>query len=170
MIAGRRKCVPARRTTTGLTLVELMVTLAVLAILAAVGVPSMQDMIRTNQVASQSNELISLLAFARSEAIRRGTAVDAELERAGGAAWTARIFVVDDDGNETVLRQVANERTALSRDIALRFTNRGYLDPFVSEDFSLQHVNCTRGRHQRDYTLERVGRLNFAEPEACDGG
>lgn len=55
----------------GFTLVELMVALAVLAILLAIGVPSFRQLIETNRAASQVNELIGALHTARSEAVRR---------------------------------------------------------------------------------------------------
>lgn len=59
----------------GFTLVELLVTLSVLAILLAVAVPSFQGTIASNQLTSRTNELVSALNLARSEAIRRGTRV-----------------------------------------------------------------------------------------------
>lgn len=55
----------------GFTLVELMVTLAVAAILLGIAVPSFRDMLERNRVASQSNDLLSGLQAARSEAVRK---------------------------------------------------------------------------------------------------
>ena len=54
----------------GFTLVELMVTVAVLAILSTIAYPSFQSTIRSNRVATTTNELIASLALARSEAIK----------------------------------------------------------------------------------------------------
>jgi type IV fimbrial biogenesis protein FimT len=47
----------------GFTLVELMVTLAVVAILAAIAFPSFQSTIRSNRLASANNEMIGLLSW-----------------------------------------------------------------------------------------------------------
>ncbi|GIX23449.1 MULTISPECIES: GspH/FimT family pseudopilin [Caldimonas] len=55
----------------GFTLVELMVALAVLAILLGLGVPSFRAMIESNRATSQTNEVLGALHAARAEAIRR---------------------------------------------------------------------------------------------------
>lgn len=60
------------RRETGFSLIELMVALAVASILLTVGVPSFQDMIRDNRLATQANRLVGALNLARSEAIKRG--------------------------------------------------------------------------------------------------
>lgn len=59
----------------GFTLVELMVTIAVIAILAVAAVPSMTAMINNGRISSQSEELLSSIQLARSEAIRRNARV-----------------------------------------------------------------------------------------------
>lgn len=58
-----------QRSMRGFTLIELMVTVAVLAILTAVAAPSMVDFMRRNQVTSQSNEFLGALRLARATAI-----------------------------------------------------------------------------------------------------
>lgn len=55
---------------TGVTLVELLVTIAILAILVAIGFPSFQASMRSNRLAAANNELIASLSLARSEAVR----------------------------------------------------------------------------------------------------
>ena len=55
----------------GFTLLELMVTLAVAAILIAVGAPALTSTVRQNRAVSEANNLVSLLTLARSEAIKR---------------------------------------------------------------------------------------------------
>ena len=59
----------------GVTLIELMVTLAIMAILAVFAVPAFRDSIRRNQVASSSNALLADLSYARTEAASRGLIV-----------------------------------------------------------------------------------------------
>lgn len=67
----KRRSVDTARPGHGVTLVELMVTLAVMAILATVAGPSFFNMIATNRMANQTNELVAALNAAKSEAIRR---------------------------------------------------------------------------------------------------
>jgi type IV fimbrial biogenesis protein FimT len=59
----------------GFTLIELMTAIMVLGILLAMAIPSFRDMSRSNRVAATQNDLLTALAFARSEAIRQSTNV-----------------------------------------------------------------------------------------------
>ncbi|MFN4325463.1 MAG: GspH/FimT family pseudopilin [Azonexus sp.] len=59
----------------GVTLVELMITLAVLGVLLAIAVPSFNALIASSRVSASTNELLAAMAQSRSEAIRRGQRV-----------------------------------------------------------------------------------------------
>ena len=63
------------KTQQGLTLVELMVTLAVAIILVAVGMPLFSGVAANNRATTQANTFLTAFKLARSEAIRRGTGV-----------------------------------------------------------------------------------------------
>jgi type IV fimbrial biogenesis protein FimT len=65
---------PSRRRR-GFTLVELAVTVAIAAILAALAVPAMQNFLAAQAVEAQAQELSTSLRLARSEAIKRGVEV-----------------------------------------------------------------------------------------------
>ena len=56
-------------------MIELMIVIALMAILLAVAVPSFRDLIQRNRVAGEINSFVSDLQFARSEAIKRGQPV-----------------------------------------------------------------------------------------------
>lgn len=64
-----------RLRTRGFSLVELMITLAVAAILLAAGVPGFQAVVNGNRLAGAANELMAGLQTARMEAIRRNRRV-----------------------------------------------------------------------------------------------
>jgi type IV fimbrial biogenesis protein FimT len=55
----------------GVTLIELLVTLSVVAIIVAVGVPALRDFFATNQMSAAANDLVTSMHLARSEAIKR---------------------------------------------------------------------------------------------------
>ena len=59
----------------GFTLIELLVTLSVLVILLAVAIPGLQPLARNNRLTALTNDLISTLNVARSEAVKRGVRV-----------------------------------------------------------------------------------------------
>ncbi|HPE58826.1 MAG TPA: GspH/FimT family pseudopilin [Thiolinea sp.] len=55
----------------GLTLVELLVTVAVAAVIATMAMPGLQSMIENNKVRTVTNNFVSSLYLARSEAAKR---------------------------------------------------------------------------------------------------
>lgn len=59
----------------GFTLIELMVTVAMIAIVLTIGVPSFQQMIMNNRMATQANDFVGSMNLARSEAVKRGQRV-----------------------------------------------------------------------------------------------
>src|SRR5688572_16029390 len=65
----------AARRVSGFTLIELMVTIAVASVLLGIAVPSFNQLIVTNRLTAQANEVVSAINFARSEAIKRNTSI-----------------------------------------------------------------------------------------------
>lgn len=55
----------------GFTLFELMVTLALAAVIAAIAIPNMSVFLRNNRLTSAANDLLRSTQIARSEAIKR---------------------------------------------------------------------------------------------------
>jgi len=59
----------------GFTLIEMMVTISIVAILLGAGVPSFSSFLISQRVKSAASEISSMLNFARSEAIKRNNNV-----------------------------------------------------------------------------------------------
>jgi len=74
-MSQRRTTCRKSRTSRGFTLVELMITVAVMVILAAIASPSMIELVNNRRAAGQTEELVAALQLARAEAIRRNARV-----------------------------------------------------------------------------------------------
>ena len=89
---------------TGFTLVELMITVALLGILLAAAAPNFDSALNSSRLAGVANELTGAVNVARAEAIRRNQRV-ALCRSADGAAcaesgnWTGWMVFVDADSN-----------------------------------------------------------------------
>jgi type IV fimbrial biogenesis protein FimT len=59
------------RSLSGFTLVELMITIAVAAILLVIAVPSFRNIMASNQLTTAANEIVGAIHVARMEAVKR---------------------------------------------------------------------------------------------------
>ena len=166
-------------TASGLTIVELMVVIVVIAVLAAYAVPALQNTIKNNRITAQNNELIALINLARNEAIRRN--VDGENLQsilsldASGTTWTANVDITGGETGEGcpagVVRCARHERVVLSGDDTLAFNNRGYLQgAWVPRTLCLKHDDCSGPLQHRQITVLPSGQvesISLACNDAC---
>lgn len=117
----------------GYTVLELLVTLAVLALLAAVAIPSFDDSIQRNARDSAVLDLMSSLSLARSEAVNASSTVSIcrstnQTACAAAGDWAAGwlIFVdADGDGALDTGEEILQGRSALDGQAAITLANGG---------------------------------------------
>lgn len=134
----------------GFTLVELMVTIAMLAILVTVGIPSFVTLMNNTKADTESTDLYRALNYARLEAINRGVSV--RVTPSTASDWTSRLDIqVVNAGAVTnpALRVIAPMATAAvvtPKNIAnIEYNNLGAMaNPVTAVAFSYVRGTFTR--------------------------
>ncbi len=89
----------------GFTLLEVLMTVAVLAILVALAAPSFKNLMDRNAVTTQANEIMANILLARSEAVKRDQGV---VVRRRSGSWQNGLIVFADLNNNNTY-QAASE-------------------------------------------------------------
>lgn len=84
----------------GFTLVELLVILAIVVALLTMGMPGFSAMIQSARLTTTTNNFLSSINLAKSEAIRRGSRVDMVPSDEGGDWAKGWSVFVDTNGNQ----------------------------------------------------------------------
>ena len=109
----------------GFTLVELLVTLAIAAILLGAALPSFRDMMTSNKIIAGVNDLVAAVHLAKNEATGRNASVN--IDSLGGAGdWSAgyRVYVDTDNSGDYAANIDTDIRTipGVSGDIVMFLT------------------------------------------------
>lgn len=171
-----------RSGTHGFTAIELLVTIAVLAIVTAFAVPGMTALVVRNRLAAQANELVGALNYARSEAVTRGQPValcpaqSPYTACADSTRWTDGWVVFTDSGTANAIdapQDVVRVFAALDGGSSLTTTAtrvvRYLPDGFLTNDagpFSLCTRSCS-GQDVREVKLTRQGHPSVCTPPDC---
>lgn len=95
MILNAKFVSPRRSPRNGFSLVELVLSLAVLLIITTLAIPVVVRSLQTYQLNSTASQLAGMLKFAKFDAIRQNTAVSCQIVQSG-ANW---LVWVDSNGN-----------------------------------------------------------------------
>ena len=151
----------------GFTLVEVMVTIAVLAILATIAIPNYQRFVAESRMSAQANDLLTALHLARSEAVKRNAQVSVS---AIGGNWANGWQVV---ANDEVLREFAALKAGSTLDgggiTTVTFQSNGTFK-FNGQagvvKFELRPANSSLSPG-RNISVDLAGRPSVCKPGYC---
>jgi type IV fimbrial biogenesis protein FimT len=170
----------------GFTLVELLITMVVVSILLATGVPSFMQFIKNNRVTGQANSFVVSTHMARNEAVKRGIstilcAANADMDGCSNVNnWSTGWIVFSDldrDGvidsgtnacleDEDCLLRTANppQKSTLTTasDSEIRFLPTGQTDNLGEVTFFLEAVDCDQNQ-KRSILITRQGHTTMTE-------
>ena len=150
----------------GFTLFELMVTLAVAALILSLGVPGFRNFIQNNRATTHTNDLVTALNLGRSEAARRGVTIllcsstDGET-CSGSNDWSSGWIVRRSAG--AVLRtwpERSGGAGVLTANVSqIQFQGRGSLVGGTVPLLQIRLPDCS-GDQGRDVSVNMAGRIS----------
>lgn len=171
--------------TTGFTIIELMITIALAAVILTLGVPAFQGLSERNRLTSNINSFVASLALARSEAVKRKQRVivcastDGATCANNGKYETGWIVYVESSNPLDTNRDVNNEELlwvndALANNLTLRatvpFENRvQYLSTGQTSGLgngSIKLCKDNQTNKARMLTIIKSGRVHLAKNDA----
>lgn len=162
------------KNSSGFTLIEMMITIAIATILVLIAVPNLMTFVNENRITTQTNELITDLSVARGEAVRRGVRVaicirnaDASACDVGGVWATGWIMFTDNDADgavdtgETILKV----HEALPTGMTITGFTAGILtySPSTTVIAGAAFTLCKSGYFGRVITISATGRPSTAK-------
>lgn len=125
---------PNRIVKRGFTLIELMVTVAIIAIAMMIAVPNMSAFQRNAELASTTNTLLASINTARSEAMKRG--MNAMVRPIDTADWSKGWVVFVDVARDGDRTNPANIIVATQDALSNYFTVTGFNVSFNASGFA----------------------------------
>lgn len=149
----------------GFTLVELMVVIALLAIMAAIAIPGFTDFIKRNETESAADDVNRLLQYARNQAIATRSAVIVKRDT-GSNKW-----VVTVRGAESRTLDYSPNKVNFSTDLS---DNQVTFNAYGAANKASKISICRGTDNDNGYLLEvkRSGRITLSTrggaPEDCE--
>ena len=153
---------PVPRFKRGFTLIELMIVMVIIAITLTLAVPTFKATVEKRRLVSATEEIVSFMAFAQSEAIKRGEKVSVSWHTPGGhdANWCIGASLSLCDCMETVTTEA--DFCSIGS-VPYRLVQ----SDFVDMDYEFIHMNPTDSSFAFDPVRGIV--VDIADAESVDG-
>ena len=152
-----------RRLSGGFTLIELLVVMALIAILAAIGVPSYQNMVTSNRITAEINGLVTHLQYARSTAVKEGRNVTVTSNN--GNNWEGGWVVADANGNPLKQQQAFQSGDTLAAGLGgITYDRNGFTPNATTLTL---HDQANNVAFRKCVVVSAVGQLTLNKQGAC---
>ena len=163
----------------GFTLLELMITVTLVSLVMAIGIPSMRVFIQNDRLVTQINTMVGHLAYARSEAVTRHQPViicaSSNQTSCSSTNWAEGwILFVDTDNNSDVsaTENILRQQQALSGSVTftssigsvVTYDERGFAPDSVGT-FSLCDDRGTS--EMKSISISVTGRVRQGGSSSC---
>lgn len=129
----------------GFTLTEILIVLVVIGILASLGAPAFNDLIKSQKIKSMATDINASLALARSEAVKRNRSVTMTPITAGAWQDGWRIADPDNAGNYIEVHDAFKGLTASGPD-SLIYRSSGRIQGNVAPEFDISAAGTSAHR------------------------
>jgi type IV fimbrial biogenesis protein FimT len=151
------------RTSRGFTIIEILITLVLLAVLTGIAIPHFKTLIERNQVVSTANDLVAALLMARSEAINQEATITVKSDAWESASWT----IVDADDDIIVYREPSGNISITPHgavaEVSYLSSGRGAGAGFTNADY----FNVESGDASRKVCMSAIGRPSVIKEGDC---
>ena len=172
----------------GFTMIELMVTVAIIAILAMLAAPSFNDAILSNKLASFANNFVASATLARGEAVKRNAAVtlcvvatDTSTTCTTSGDWQQGWIVFNDINGDGILDESTADPAAPTLRETLIYRQQAFSADYkltgsvksiafqsvgagaTAATLKLCRANPTAGSQERNIKVSATGRVSVAK-------